>query len=325
MNDLVSVIILNWNTLEVLESCISSVENQTYKNVEIIIVDNGSQDGSQELIKKKYSQYKLILNKKNEGFSKGMNAGISISKGEFVVPLNVDVILKKDFIELAINFIAIDKKIGIIAPKIYRIVNGEKTEKIDSVGLFMAKRFTVKNSKNVDKIEYVFGAAGCCPFLRKKMLEDIKLAEGEYYDNSYFAFGEDIDLYFRAQIRGWKCVFSPDVIAWHSHSITSQHKIALIEKPSLFQRHALKNRYLNIIKNIPFLLMLYLFPYLLLTQILAFFYFLFKNTKNIHILFLAQLDTIGLLPATIRKRKHIQNKKDKDVSIIYLKSLFKRY
>lgn len=99
MLKLVSVNIVNWNGLNFLSNCIESIKLQTYKNIEINIIDNNSTDGSVDFLSGKYPDIKLVKNMRNEGFSKAHNQAIMISSGEYILPLNFDIVLSPAFVE----------------------------------------------------------------------------------------------------------------------------------------------------------------------------------------------------------------------------------
>ncbi|HUW96843.1 MAG TPA: glycosyltransferase family 2 protein [Anaerolineae bacterium] len=320
---LVSVVILSWNSGGYLRSCIDRVLDQTYQNVEIILVDNASADGSIERIASEYPSLKLIRNRENRGFAVGMNQGISASRGEYVLLLNADAYLSATFVEESVSSVEkrSDQKIGMLAGKVYRLSSDlEPTGHINSVGLFLLRRFAYVNSRNVDAEELVFGPAGCCPFLKRDMLEDVRLSRTEYFDEQYFAIGEDLDLWFRAQLRGWQCLYCPDVVAWHVHSASLAGRVRLFQKPPFFRRHALKNRYLTIIKDVPLGLLVSLAPWVLLAELGLLFYVVFREPRTLPSLLLAWKDVVSLLPGTLAKRRAIQS--GRQVSIAYLRGFF---
>jgi len=320
---LASVVILTWNSGAYIQGCIDRVLNQTYQNMEIIVVDNGSTDGSIELIASKSAGLKLLKNRENLGFATGMNQGILASSGQYLLLLNADVLLSNTFVERAVRSLESRRgqKIGMLGGKIYRLTSeGQQTGDIDNVGLFISRRFAHVNSKNVDAEELVFGPSGCCPFLKREMLEDVRLSATEYFDEKYFAFGEDLDLWFRAQLRGWQCLFSPEVVAWHVHSASVAGGVRLFEKPAFFRRHALKNRYLTIIKDVPLGLLVSLLPWLIITELGLLSYVALRKPGSLPSLLLAWKDVASVLRETLAKRRAIQ--RGRQVPIAHLKELF---
>jgi len=320
--DLVSIIILNWNCPQYIKECLDAVKAQTYANVEIIFIDNGSTDGSVDFVKAHYPALFLIENKTNLGFAAGMNIGIRRGQGEFVLPLNIDVFLRHDFIEKAINGMRKNQRIGMVGGKVFRYVNG-RTDLLADVGKYLVNRMTMKNSKNTENEEYVFGPNGSCPLYRRAMLDDVKLPGDQFYDEAYFAFAEDIDLHWRAQLYGWPCLYLPNLVSWHVHSASVGGQIRLIDKPAVFQQMVLRNRHMNIIKNLPADLCIRFFAFLVLTEILTFFYFLIRRPKNVWVIFAAFRETARALPKLLDKRRFIQ--KNKRVSSRYVCSLFKGF
>src|ERR1035437_9645327 len=109
--DKVTVVLLNWNGLEYIEKCVESIFKQTYSNIELIIVDNGSTDFSLDVISRKYPDLQILKNETNLGFAQGMNTGITASSGEFVLLLNLDVYLKDDYVAKAISLFEKDKSL----------------------------------------------------------------------------------------------------------------------------------------------------------------------------------------------------------------------
>jgi len=211
---LVSVIVLNWNGICFIEDCLNSLVNQSYKDFEIIVVDNGSTDGSVELLKKKFmNRIKLIENEKNLGFSGGNNSGIRISEGDFILLLNNDAVADKKWIEELVNVASKDPTIGMCASK---ILSYENRNIIDNVGhliyrdgLNRGKGRLEEDKGQYDKEEEVFFPSGCAALYRKKMLDEIGL------------FDEDFFIGIRARMAGWKCIYVPTAVVFHRYSGSS--------------------------------------------------------------------------------------------------------
>lgn len=323
MKDLVSIVVLNWNCKQHIKECLDAVMAQTYENIEIIFVDNGSTDGSVNFVKEHYPSLFLIENKTNLGFAAGMNIGIRRTKGEFVLPLNIDVFLRHDFVEKAVaHGMSKNQRIGMVGGKVFRYVDS-RTDLLADAGKYLVKRMTMKNSKNTETEEYVFGPNGSCPVYRRAMLDDVKLPGDQFYDEAYFAFAEDLDLHWRAQLYGWQCLYLPDLVSWHVHSASVGGQVRLIDKPAFFQKMVLRNRHMNIIKNLPADLCIRYLAFLVLTEILTFFYFLIRRPRNVWVIFAAFGETVGSLPKLLGKRRFIQ--KNKRVSSRYVRSLFKGF
>ena len=316
--DLVSVTIANWNGIRYIRRCLDDVFDQTYPKVEVIVVDNGSTDGSPEVVKEHYRLAKLIKNRTNVGFSAAYNQAIQASRGVYVLILNTDVFLDRNFIKAAVGGMLRDEKIGTVAGRIFR----DKTRDIMNVGVYLRKRLSLTNSTNVDQEEFVFGASGAVVLQRREMLEDVKVLD-EYFDESYFAFQEDIDLAWRAQLQGWKCLYLPGAMAHHVGSASLEGRIPLGDKPPFFQRHVLKNRYMTLTKNCSPGIFLFLLPSILLTEALTWPYLFLHRPLRIPYLALYVLDFIRLLPLTVRKRRIVQERRK--VGDRYIKQFFKGF
>ncbi len=226
-NKLVSINILTYSGLDLIEQCLNSVLEQTYPNIEVLVVDNGSEDKTLEKIqitKSKFRRFpiKIIENKKNLGFSAGHNIGIRESKGEYVLCLNQDVVLDKDFIKYAVEAIEKDNKIGAVQGKLYKISNlkSQISKILDVTGLiiFKNRRVVARGQGEEDRGQYkageIFGADGAAPLYCRSALEDIKL-NGEYFDENFFMYKEDVDLAWRMRLYGWKAIYEPRAFGYH--------------------------------------------------------------------------------------------------------------
>ena len=247
----VSVIILNWNNADIIGKCISAVLKQDYAPLELFVVDNNSSDGSKEKIRSEFPEIKLIENSSNLGFCKANNTVISRCTGEFVLLLNADVILKADYIKEMVRAAQSSEKIGSVAGKLLKLDKDyKKTDIIDSTGHLLTKSFCPFNRGQKDKDRgqyetqgYVFGTTGAAALYKKNMLEDTKI-NGEYFDELFFAFYEDTDLDWRAQLFGWKCLFAPKAVAYHYRGGSVKGANA-----RWIHKHYFKNRYIMVFKN----------------------------------------------------------------------------
>jgi len=215
-NPLVSVIVLNYNAGKLLLNCIESVKKSTYKNLEIIVVDNISTDKSQETCKEKYPDIKLIQNDENFGYCEGNNIGIREAKGDYIIILNPDTIVESNWIEELIS--AYNKfGEGLYQPKILSL---NKTEILQSTGNMLhifGFGFAKDKGKNdnlmeadIKKIGY---ASGTCLFTSKEVLDKIGLL-----DSFLFLYHDDLDLGWRAAQMGISSFYVPNSIIYHVES-----------------------------------------------------------------------------------------------------------
>lgn len=233
----VSIIVLSWNGKQYLETCLSSLRMQTYPNIEIIFVDNGSTDGSAEFVKAGYPDVSIIRHNKNLGFAQGVNSGIMISKGEYIATINNDTEADKEWIARLVRTMEQDPCTGSCASKMLRYYDRDI---IDSAGIVVYQNGNAydrgvqeKDVGQYDSKDEIFGACAGAALYRRQMLDEIGL-----FDKDYFAYFEDVDLSFRMHLFGWKCIFVPDAVVYHMHSATSRpsspFKIFYIERNKLW-------------------------------------------------------------------------------------------
>lgn len=253
--DNVSISIVNWNGLQYLEDCLCSIYKQDYKAIkEVILVDNASSDGSLGIVERKFPQVKCIKNSTNLGFSVAHNQTISISQGDFILIMNFDIILTESFISKMVEAIEKDNRIGIVSGKLYKIFNNKKSNILDTTGITMRHYFPMARGEmeedtsqyDVKKKQFIFGACGAASLFRKKMLEDIKF-KNEYFDEDFVNYVEDVDLSWRAQLRGWKVIYEPRAVAYHERGFTRKENK---EMQRDYYTRGYTNRYLTIYKNI---------------------------------------------------------------------------
>lgn len=253
---MVSVLICTFNSASVLPACLRSLAQQDYSPVEIVIVDNASGDDTTRLLESHRESSVVILNKDNLGFSAAMNQAIRAARGEWLLTLNPDVILAPNFISGLIRAAENSEDIGVVCGKLLRWKPGndpELTREVDSTGMYFVPslRHFDRGSNEIDsgqyeREEYVFGATGAASLLRRRMVEDVSI-DGEFYDEDFFAYREDADLAWRAQLFGWKCLYVPTAVGWHVRRVTPERRPEL---PFLINWHSIKNRFIMRIKNL---------------------------------------------------------------------------
>jgi len=311
----ISIVVINWNGRRFLRELMKSIVQQTKEICEVLMVDNGSEDGSCEWLKKNYSWVTIIEFPENKGFSKGCNDGITHTKGDWVLILNSDVTLLPSFLEEAVKMMDVDEGIGSIGGKILRF--DYKT--IDSCGQILRKNRRVyevgygeKDLGQFNKISEIFSVCPAVALYRRKMLEDISL-NGEYFDEDFFSFFEDMDLGWRAQNQGWKAYYTPHAIAYHFRGGTNHPKtknklffarFEFVRRPRFLQVHIILNRYLMIIKNDSFWHFLKDLPSIVLFEILLWGYLVLFRP----ILVLDVLKNLPLFKKAWMKRRLIQYK-----------------
>ena len=303
----VSIIIVTWNSEKHIRKCLECISNQTYRDCEVIVIDNNSQDGSVEYIKRHYPHLTVIQNQKNLGFAKANNQGINIAKGEFILLLNPDVFPEPPFIEELVKLLSQKTYFGSAGGKLLLFKYGKKSRIIDSTGLFLEKSFRARDRGNLkkDRNQYdmdkrVFAVCGAAALFRKEALEQVKVG-GEYFDEEFFAYYEDLDLGWRLQLAGYESGYTSKAVAYHVRGGSGIRAKFLQKKPYL-QRLTLRNRYLMLIKNLSLANLLFFLPHFILTELIVIIYIC---TRAPHLL-MVYLEIGKNLAKFWRKRSFIQ-------------------
>jgi len=301
----ITISIVSTDEKSVLDECLRSL----YKNVssrinfEIYVVDNANNVSG--LIWDKYPKVNLIVNESRQGFAKNHNNVIRQSSGKYILIMNPDVIIESGFVDDLLDAIEREKSIGIVMGILMR---SPEDAVIDSTGLVILKsRRTIDRGQGerdigqYDKSGEIFSASGAAMLCRRGMLEDVKLM-GEYFDESFQLYKEDLDLSWRARLRGWKIVYVPEAVAIHARgwgTDRSRHKV-----PRWIRRESYKNRYLLMIKNDHLINVLRDLPFILWHELKALAYIALREPH----LFLAWPQIISQIPSALRKRAEIMRK-----------------
>ncbi len=316
MNSLVSIIIVSWNARENLEECLSSLLKISYKNYEVILVDNGSKDNSVKFIKRNFPIVKIIESGKNLGFAGGNNLGLEKAQGEYVLFLNNDTIVTKDFLYKLVEFMEKREDVGIIQPKIlFHRPGTDLHHKINSIGSFLLSSGFLyhlsygRKDKLIKEPYEIFSAYGACFLARKSLLRKIGL-----FDDRYFAYFEETDLCHRTWLSGLKVMILPDVFIYHKGAKTAQ------KLPSAFiQFHSFKNRIYTYLKNLDLKNLIKIFiPHLLVCEISSILYLIFGKPSYAFAIQKAILWNIFNLKILLKERRKVQKtlRKVKDSDFI---------
>lgn len=215
---LVSAVVVNWNGVDCLDACLASLLVQTWPALEIVVVDNGSTDGSLELLRSRYgSRITLVESPVNLGFAGGNNLGIRAAKGEYLVLLNNDAVAQPGWVSALVGAAESDSRVGMCASKVL-VLGGDGI--IDSAGLLMSADGIGRGRGRLepDGETYARGEdglipSGCAALYRRAMLDEIGL-----FDEDFFAYCEDCDLGLRGRLAGWTCRYVPDAVVHHAYS-----------------------------------------------------------------------------------------------------------
>jgi GT2 family glycosyltransferase len=253
--EFVTIAIVTFNSGRFIKKCLESVLAQRYPCKEVIVIDNASTDGTQAVLEQFEDSCRVILNDTNVGFAAAQNQAIKLSRGEWVLTLNPDMLLTPNFIEALLDAGQLDPRVGTVCGKLLTMTATfalPQEPLVDSTGIYFTPmlRHLDRGSQEVDNghflnFEYVFGATAAAALYRREMIEDVSLG-GEFFDPDFFVYREDADVAWRAQLMGWRCLYTPHARGYHVRSVLPGNRRAL---PGIINMHSVKNRFLMRIKN----------------------------------------------------------------------------
>ncbi|MFN3762560.1 MAG: glycosyltransferase family 2 protein [Anaerolineae bacterium] len=216
---LVTVVIPNWNGAVHLPTCLDSLRCQTFRDFEVIVVDNGSADDSLTLLARDYPEVRVLALGENRGFAGACNAGIRAARGEFIVLLNNDTEADPHWLEEVVAAFRRHPEAGLVASKMRLF---DRRDVLHTAGDYYRVDGRPGNRGvwetdvgQYDREEYVFSACGGSAAYRRAMLDEVGLL-----DEDFFYSCEDVDLAWRAQLAGWRCVYAPRAVVYHKLSAT---------------------------------------------------------------------------------------------------------
>jgi glycosyltransferase involved in cell wall biosynthesis/GT2 family glycosyltransferase len=254
----VSITMVTWNSARFLERCLETVERLEYRDLEVIVVDNGSADSTRALLRGSRVPSEVLFNTDNRGFAAAQNQAIGKSSGDIVLVLNPDTLLTPAFVGEGLRGFAVGARTGMVAPKLVRTteeftIPGAHEARIDSAGMFLASSLRhfdrgagERDVGQYDRMERVFGPSGAAALYSRALIEDVKVG-GEFFDELFFAYREDADLAWRARLFAWECVYVPRALAYHMRRVRPELGRNV---PAGINRHSVKNRFLMRIKNV---------------------------------------------------------------------------
>ncbi len=253
-----TIVIPNYNGIKYIEACLDSIYGGTTADVEVIMVDNASTDGSLSLVEEKFPQVRIIRNSENTGFSVAVNQGIKASLTPYVILLNNDTRVDKTFVREMERILDEDKenKVFSAAARLISLYDKEKTD--DAGDFYCAFGWAFARGKGKDPSRYeknvqIFAACAGAAIYRRALLsaEEVGL-----FDEEHFAYLEDIDIGYRARIRGYRNQFAAKSVVYHAGSATSGSRYNVFKT-----RLAARNSVYLIYKNMPFLQIILNLPF----------------------------------------------------------------
>lgn len=247
-----SIVIVNFNSDTYLVRLRKSIETQIFKDFEVIIIDNNSIDGSKFYLMN-WPEIITLFNLENRGFAAAQNQGFALAKGEFILALNFDLLLPPDFFGNLLEALMSNLEAGWACGKLLNLTpDGSQTNIFYAAGHILpdSREPLLRGNGNVDigqydKKEYVFGAPGAAALYRRKMVEDIQI-NGQFFDESFFTWCEDVDVDWRGQNHGWKCLYVPNAVAYHQGHVNEKYTEPFRSFRAML---TIRNRWLMMIAN----------------------------------------------------------------------------
>jgi GT2 family glycosyltransferase len=313
----ITIVVVNWNREALLAACLKSLANQTFRDFDVVVVDNGSTDGSAALVTQLAASYpvplNLIVNSNNRGFCAANNQGFAASRSEFVALLNNDAEAEPGWLAALEQAIRTDEAVGMVASK---ILVWEDPSRIDKVGhlIYPDGQNRGRGTGQVDRgqfdrLEECLWPDGCAALYRRAMLDEVG-----GFDEEFFAYADDADLGLRGRIAGWMSLYAPGAVVRHHRGATlgldSARRLTLIER----------NRVLLVVKLFPWNL-IWLNGAYYLTRIAGGLWATLRNRGDLRhysgtqgkltaatALVRGTLSAIPLIPSMLRKRKAFRRK-----------------
>ncbi|MBI3682052.1 MAG: glycosyltransferase family 2 protein [Acidobacteria bacterium] len=255
MSSSVTVTIVTFNSQRHIGPCLRAVLGQCYRPLDVVVVDNASLDGTRLALGEFGNRIRLIQNDRNIGFAAAQNQAIAAATSDWVLALNPDVLLLPGFVETLVAAGQMEAGIGSVCGKLSRIgpdFTLPAEGLIDSAGIYFTPnlRHFDRGCQEPDdgrygRTEYVFGASAAAALYRRSMIEDVSLEDG-FFDPDFFAYREDADVAWRAQLLGWSCLYVPEAAGYHVRRVMPGNRRRV---PAVLNMHSVKNRFLMRINN----------------------------------------------------------------------------
>ncbi len=296
----ISVVIVNWNGLHVLGDCLDALDQQTYNNFEVILVDNASSDGSVEFLREKWPEVQIIELQKNLGFAAANNIAVKHARGDWVALLNNDAFPEPEWLEVLAQMVDRYPQAGSFAS---RLINHRDPKLLDGAGdvyhisgVAWRRKYNQIDRENGKPVEEVFSACAAAGLYSKQVY-----LEMGGFDEDYFSYQEDIDLGFRMRLAGFPCYYVPSAVVEHVGSSSTGVRSDF----SVYYGH--RNLVWTYFKNMPgWLLWAGIIPHVLMTIVFLAVFTLRGQGKPI---WKAKIDALLDLPDAWRKRQQIQKRR----------------
>lgn len=291
----ISIVIVVHNHRKDLERCLLSLYEHSLEDTEIIVVDNASTDGSAEFVQSQFPQVVYLYSQDNLGFGHGNNQGARHAQGEYLVFLNPDTVVTRNWLEPLISTLMDDPQVGLTTPK---ILHFDETSSISACGLQIHLtgigqcRGVGEQNHLYPKQEEVGAIHGAAFAIKKAVFEKIG-----GFDAPFFLYVEDTDISWRARLAGYHCIYVPDSVIYHDYSLRfSPQKLFFLER----------NRYLLLTKNLRWGTLIILLPALVLVELVGWGFVILKDRQNWKNKALAYTWMVKNWEEVLEKRRQVQ-------------------
>lgn len=336
----ISVHIVSWNNARVLRDAVESLRAQTFKDFTLTVVDNASTDGSVDVVRSCFPEATILRNFKNLGFSAAHNQAIELARNRwsdddkkgrssidrYALVMNPDIILDPDFLEQLARGIDGRYEIGSACGKLLKVHprleeegDPRRSDVLDSAGLRMRRdrRAADRGAGETDGPAYaeaieVFGPSGALALYRAEAIEALREADGEFFDEDFFAYKEDVDVAWRLRLLGWKALYLPEAKAYHYRGTGGAEKAGLLElfkrrsgRSPLVNRLSTRNHLLLLVKDDDRLNQLLHLPWILVHEVGKLLSTLVFAPRALG----AYFEALALVPKMWRKRASLRKRR----------------
>jgi GT2 family glycosyltransferase len=274
---LVSIVIVNYNTLPYLKNCLTSIEMSTYPNYEIILVDNASTDKSVEFVERNFPSIRVIKNVQNVGSAAGNNIGISAARGDYIFLLNPDTEVEPSCIHNLVEVLNKDPKVGVCGAKLLLLDKKRILQhaggKYHPIGVSIDRGVFEEDKNRYSKIEEVTFVCGAALMVRRRLFSEIGML-----DPAFFLYHEEVDFCIRTWLHGFKVVYVPAAVVYHKSGYVSELDKRTTSPLVVFHKH--KNTLIILLKNFPLSIFFLYFPLAILYKFFWIVVFLLKKDSK---------------------------------------------